>query len=445
MQISVETLTGLERKMTISVPSEKLEEEVRLRLRNLARKVKINGFRPGKVPIHLVESKYAPSVRDEVAREMVQSSLYEALKAEALIPAGSPSITPEQVELNKDFVFSATFEVFPQFSIQELQGAELEIYRSEVVEADIDKMLEKLQDQYRSWTPVSRAVAMGDRVKMDFKGFLKGEAFAGGEAKDYVLTLGSGQMIPGFEEGLVGHQKQEAFKLDVKFPEDYNHKDLAGQDTVFEISISEVEEGTRPALDDEFSKKFNVQGGIEALRADIKANMVRELNKRLSSVNRERIFDALLDKNPIELPKVMVDEEIGHLQHEMYHQISGAEHHESEKIPDFPRELFEERAKRRVQLGLLCNEFIKKHQLKVDKDRVDSAINQLAMSYENPEELRAWYLADKQRLAEIEALVIEEIITEVLLKDATVVEKNMDYEAIMALNKHNPLMRATHE
>jgi len=432
MQVSVETLKGLERKVSISVPTKKIEEEVSLRLKNLARKVKVNGYRPGHVPMTVVVSRYSDSVRQEVARDMVQSTLYEALQEKNLIPAGTPYIEPEQIEQGVDFKYSAVFEVYPEVNVEELKQAEVEIINASVKDADVKKMLEKLREQNKDWKEVSRAVKAGDKVTIDFVGFLDDKEFDGGAAKNHELEIGSGAMIPGFEDGLVGAKKDKEFDLKVTFPKDYNHKDLAGKDAVFKVTVTKIMAGELPTLDDDFAVKFNIkEGGVEALTKDIKQNMERELERRVSSLNRENIFNKLLENNKFDLPLSLIDQEIAHLKHEMYHRVFGHEHNDNEQIPDFPRALFEEQANRRVHLGLLFSEYVKKHKIVADKARVDAMIEKLASAYEAPEELRSWYRGDKERMGEIEALVLEEIVSEKILEDAKVVKKKMDYDAVM--------------
>jgi trigger factor len=432
MQVSVETLKGLERKVTVSVPSEKVEEEVSLRLRNLARKVKIDGFRPGKVPMDVVKSRYSDSVREEVAREMVQSTLYEALQKNELVPAGYPSVEPEQLEAGKDFRYTAVFEVFPIFEIDELNQAPVELIRSEVTDKDVEDMLEKLREQNKEWHEVSHAVKKGDKVVIDFKGFLEDKPFEGGSAEGHELVIGSGAMIPGFEDGIIGAKKDKPFDIKVTFPADYGHKDLAGKEARFNITIQKVMEGKLPALDDAFAEKFNIKkGGIEALSKDIKDNMTRELERRVGMMNREKLFDALMKVNKIDLPLALIDKEIEHLKHDMYHRLFGHEHKENEKIPDFPRELFEEQAMRRVHLGLLFSEYVKKHQITAEKDKVNAMIDKFVSAYESPDELRTWYQSSKEHMAEIEALVMEDLVAEKIAADAKLKHKTMDYDSVM--------------
>lgn len=432
MQVSVETLKGLERKVTVSVPTEKVEEEVSLRLHNLARKVKVDGFRPGKVPFSLVKSRFSHSVREEIAREMVQSTLFEALQKHELVPAGSPFVEPEKLEAGKDFKYTAVFEVFPDITITELNQADVENIHAEVKDSDVSDMLEKLREQNKEWHEVSRAVAKDDKAVIDFEGFLDDKAFEGGSAEGHELVIGSGAMIPGFEEGLIGGKKGKPFDIKVNFPKDYGHKDLAGKEATFKITVQKVMEGKLPELDQAFAEKFNIkEGGIDALRKDIKENMTRELERRVSSMNREKLFDKLMDLNKFDLPVALIDKEIEHLKHDMYHRLFGHEHSDDEKIPDFPRALFEEQAKRRVHLGLLFSEYVKKHELIADKARVDAMIEKFASAYESPDELRAWYQGSKERLAEVEALVMEEVVAEKISEDAKLKRKKMGYEEVM--------------
>ena len=438
MQVSVETLKGLERKVTISVPADKVEEEVSQRLRNLARKAKVDGFRPGKVPMNVVVKRFSDSVRQEVAKDMVQSTLYEALKSNELIPAGSPYIEPEAVEMGKDFKYTAVFEVFPHIEVNELDQAEVEVVNATVKEADVKSMLDKLREQNKDWKEVSRAVAKDDKIVMDFQGFLDGTLFEGGAAEDYELVIGSGSMIPGFEDGLIGGKIGKEFDIKVNFPKDYGHKELAGKEATFKVTVKKVMEGQLPELNDDFAKKFNIaDGGVDALKKDIKQNMERELERRVSSMNREKAFDRLLEKNKFDLPKALIDQEIEHLKHEMYHRVFGHEHSDNEQIPDFPRALFEEQAHRRVHLGLLFSEYVKKHKMDVEPARVEAMIEKFASAYESPDELRAWYKGNKERLAEIEALVMEEMVSEKILEDAKIVKIKMDYDAVMNPKKDN--------
>jgi trigger factor len=432
MAVSVETLSGLERKMTISVPAEKFEEQVALRLKNLTGRVKIDGFRPGKAPFHLVKQRYSESVREEVARDLIQSTLYDGLREQNLIPAGTPNIVPGPLASGQDFSYDAFFEVFPEITIKELENQDIEVWHATVTDADVDALIEKLREQNKVWNSVSRPVAMHDRIVIDFEGFMDNQPMSDAKEYGYEMVVGAGNMIPGFEDGLVGAEIDVPVELHLTFPEQYHEASLAGKPARFVITVREVKAGDLPALDDAFAALFNIQeGGVDALKKDVKQNMERELQRRLSNVNRERIFDLLLNKNTFDVPSALVEQEIGNLKHEMYHRIFGHEHSEHEKIPDFPRVLFEDQAVRRVRLGLLFADYVKKHALEASKERVDEMIEQLATAYDNPEELRQWYHQKPERMAEIESLVMEEIAAEKMIEQCQKVMVEKTYDSVM--------------
>lgn len=432
MAVAIESLSSLKRKMTISVPAEDFTKEFDSRIKKLATKAKIDGFRPGKVPLNVVKQRYAFTVTREVAQELIQTSLYKALQEHDLTPVASPEIEPEQMALGQPFSYHATFEIFPTFEINEITGEPVDLVSAEVTDADVAKMIENLREKNKNWEEVSRAAKKGDKLIIDFEGFVNDVAFEGGKAEDFELVIGSASMIPGFEDALIGLKAEKPSDIEVTFPKDYGHAELAGKPARFHITVKKVMQGVLPEVNDEFAALFNVkEGGVAALKADIKENMTRELTRRVSSLNRETVFDKLLEKNPFEIPEALIEQEIQHLKHEMYHQVFGHEHSDDEKIPDFPRELFAAKAKRRVHLGLLFSEYVKKHNIEVDATRVDAMIEVFASAYEHPEEVRAWYRSNKERLAEIEALVMEEMVADQAVSVATVVPKSQSYDQIM--------------
>lgn len=432
MAVALESLSGLKRKMRISVAAEIFTKEFDSRIKKLATKAKIDGFRPGKVPMNVVKQRYALSVTREVAQELIQSSLYKALNEHNLVPVASPEIEPEEMALGQDFSYHATFEVFPTIEVKELDGDKVDLISSEVSEQDVDKMIENLREKNKNWEEVSRAAKKGDKLIINFEGFVDDVPFEGGKAENFEVIIGSGSMIPGFEDGLVGLKADKSTDLELTFPAEYGHADLAGKAARFHVTAVSVSEGVLPEVNDDFAKIFNVKdGGVEALRADIKENMSRELTRRVSAVNREAIFDKLLEKNAFDIPEALIEQEIQHLKHEMYHQVFGHEHHEDEKIPDFPRALFESKATRRVALGLLFSEYVKIHKIVVDAARVDAMIEIFASAYEHPQEVRNWYRSNKDRMAEIEALVMEELVADQIVLTATVTPKSQSYDEIM--------------
>jgi trigger factor len=432
MQVSIETTNGLGRKLTIQVPAERIDKEITTRLAELAKKVKIDGFRPGKVPQRVVKQRFSSSVKAEVARELVQSTLYEALQEKDLTPAGTPAVDPGVIHDGKDFEYTATFEVFPEINIAELEGVDVERVNAAVSDADVTNMLEKLREQHKEWVEVEVAAKDGDKINIDFDGYVDGEAFEGGKAEGYDLVLGSGSMIPGFESGLVGLKVADEKDLDVTFPADYNQKDLAGKAAVFKIKVNKVLGGKLPEIDDTFIQKFDEKGGtVESFKADVQKNMGRELKRQVIQLNKEKVFDAFLEKNPIELPAALVDREIEHLKKDMLNRVFGGKQADMSKLPALPREMFEVQAKRRVHLGLVFSEYVKVHDIHADKSRVDGWLKEHSEGYEKPEEVLNWYQSSKERMAEVEGAVMEEQVIEKMVEKAKIKDVKLDYDAVM--------------
>jgi len=433
MQVSVETLNGLERKLTVVIPAKEVNEQVSSRLNKVAKTAKIDGFRPGKAPLSVVKQKHLGSIYGEVANELIRSTIYDAMQAEKVQAAGFPEIDPQLIEADKDFTYHAVVEVYPEISIVELDKDKVEIVKSEVKDKDMDLMIEKLLEQHKEWTPVERAVADGDQIIFDFEGFVDGAAFDGGKAENHELVIGEGKMIPGFETGIIGAVIGKEIEIKVTFPKDYGSEELSGKDAIFKINVKEIKEGKKPELSDAFvEEKFNVkEGGVKAFKEDIKANMVRQLEREVSSKNRGSVFDKLAEKNAFDLPKTLVDKEIERMAHELYHRVFGKEHRENEKMPELPREMFEAEAKKRVHLGLLFSEYVEKHKIKVDAQRIDALVDKLAGAYEEPEKLRESYRGNKERMAEIESMVLEEMVAEKLLETAKIIEKTMNYDEVV--------------
>ncbi|MCH9756449.1 MAG: trigger factor [Gammaproteobacteria bacterium] len=433
MAVSVEVLEGLERKINILVPSEKIESEVSSRLKNMAGRTKMDGFRPGKAPMQLVKQRYSDDVRLDVIRDLLQPSLYDALKEQELTPVASPRIDPGPIEANQDFGYAAIFEVFPEFEITPLGESEIELIQAEVTDKDVDATIEKLREQHKEWSEVSRKAKDGDKLMVDFDLF-EGDEPVGeqGVARNFEIILGKGDILPALETALIGAEKDKLGEYTVDFPVDWHDAAFAGKTLTFKLTIHQILEGVLPELDEKLAEKLNVkEGGVEALKKDVKLHMARALERRMNELNREAIFDAFLELNAFDLPLTLVDEEIKHLKHEFYHQVFGHEHSDDEQIPDFPRNLFEDRANRRVHLGLLFAEYVKKEDITAEEERITAMIEKAAEAYDDPEEVRAWYRDDAKRMAEIEALVIEEKAAEKLVENAKVTQKNMDYEAVM--------------
>lgn len=433
MQASIETLDGLERKFTITVPNEEIAEEVMNRLKELVGKVKIPGFRSNKIPFKMIKDRFEKRVWGEVLNDKIQPSFQDALEKHALNLAAPASVDIIEATPGQDLVYTAAFEILPTIDLVELDNPEIEKIQAEVTDDDLSKMLVKLQEQHKEWKEVSRPIVKEDKVFIDFVGKVDGEPFDGGEAKDHEVIIGSGSLIGNFEDSLIGHNVDEALTVPIEFPSDYHHAALAGKSAVFDVVIKKIMEGTLPALDEAFLEKFNMkEEGLEAFKEEIKGNMVRELERKLEGMNREKIFDALMQKNQFQLPKAMIEKEIENLRHEMFHRLFGHEHRDDETIPDFlPRQSFEPNAIRRVHLGLLFEACLKHYKLEADEERVNAKIDKLADSYEKPDEFRAWYRSKKEHLAELQGVVLEEKIAEKISENARFIEKKMSYDEVM--------------
>ena len=424
MQVSVENTSVLERRMTIGVPVERIESEVDKRLQQQARRAKVPGFRPGKVPMSVIRQRYESSARQEVLGDLIQSTFYEAVVQEKLNPAGSPAVEPKVFEKGKDLEYVATFEVFPEFKVADFDGISVERLSAEVSDADLDNMLEVLRKQNTRFEAVERAAENGDQLNIDFVGKIDGEVFAGGSAKGTLLVLGSGRMIPGFEEALVGVAAGEERVISPVFPADYQNLDLAGKTAEFTVTVNSVAGPTLPELDAAFFALFGVkEGTLEDFRAEVRKNMQRELRQAVKSKVKNQVMDGLLSTNPIEVPKSLVTSEIGRLRVQAVQQIGG-----NINSDQLPAELFEEQAKRRVVLGLVVAEVVKQNELKPDDARVRAMIEEMASAYQEPEQVVAWYYKNDQQMNEVRSVVLEEQVVDTVLQKAKVTDKTVSYE-----------------
>ncbi|MDO6469573.1 trigger factor [Neptunomonas phycophila] len=426
MQVSVETTSALERQMTITVPAERIDNDVDKRVQQTARTVRIDGFRPGKVPLKVVKQRYGAGIRQDVVGEVVQKSFFEAVQQEKVMPAGSPKIEFKNDEDGKDFQFVATFEVYPEITLADFSSAEIEKQTSEVTDTDVDTMIDTLRKQQATWTEVERAAEDGDRVKVDFEGFIDGEAFEGGKAEGTDIVLGSNSMIPGFESGIVGKKAGEEFDLNVTFPEDYQAENLKGKDAVFKTKVISVSEPELPELNDEFFSKFGLDvSDLEGFKTEVGANMGRELKNALKAKLKDQVFTQLVDINGIEVPTSLVDSEIDNLRKQAVQQFGGG----AEIDPNMlPKEMFEEQAKRRVTVGLLVQEIIKANDIKADDARVAEAIQEMASTYQEPQQVIDWYNSNEEMLNQVKSLVLEDQVVDHLLESAKVTEVAVAYE-----------------
>lgn len=426
MQASIETVSTLERKMTIAVPAERVETQVEQRLNEAARTVQLKGFRKGKVPVKVVKERYGSSVRQEVLGEVMSQSYYEALGQHKVRPASQPRIEAKKVEAGKDLEFVATFEVYPEVQLGDFSSIAVERKVADITDADIDKMIETLRKQRQTWQETDRAAAEGDQVLIDFTGKLDGQPFEGGSATGTRLVLGSNRMIEGFEAGLVGATKDQEKVLLLNFPANYHNQELAGKAVEFTVQVKKVSAPVLPELTPEFFSSFDVkQGGEAEFRTEVKANMAREMKNAVRNSVKNQVVSELLKLHAVELPKSLVASEINVLRQQTVQQYGGGQRVDENTLP---AELFREQAQRRVSLGLIMNEVIQQHQLKVDPAAVRKLVEEMAESYEQPQEVVKWYYSNKDQLAQIEAMALEEAVIDHILSKAKVTENTCSYE-----------------
>ncbi|MFN2338098.1 MAG: trigger factor [Gammaproteobacteria bacterium] len=422
MQVSVENTSALERRMTVQIPAEQVDSVVKTRLQSMTRTVRLDGFRPGKVPFKVVERKFGPQVRLEALGELISSTYQEAVQQQNLRPAGDPRIEPPQSEGGETLQYVATFEVYPDFEPAAVSAIKVTRPKAEVTDADVDGMLEKLRKQRVSWEPKEDAAALGDRVIIDFEGTIDGESFSGNKASNLPLELGSKTMIDTFEDQLVGAKAGEERSIEVKFPADYSFADVAGKPARFKVKVSQVQAARLPELDDSFADSFGISGGgLEGLRAEVRRNMERELSQTIKNKVKRQVFDALMEQNAIDVPRALVSSEVDAL----------ARQAEQQGLQSGGREAFENEASRRVALGLIIGEIIRRNQLQVDPERVRAEVENLSASYEKPEEVVQYYYSNRDALAGVQSYVMEDIVTDWVLDQAQVTEESATFDSVM--------------
>lgn len=431
MQVSIETTEGLERRLTVGIPAERIDKEVNARMQKAAPNVRIDGFRPGKVPMSVIKQRFGAGIRQEVLGEVMSQTFYEAVQQEELKPAGQPSIEPKTIQEGKDFQYIATFEIYPEVQLASLGDLVVNKAVAEVQESDIDDMVETLCKQGGEWADVEREAQSGDQVVIDYVGTKDGEEFDGGKAEGSTLELGSNSMIPGFEDGLVGVKAGEERTLELSFPEDYHSEELKGAAVVFNVTTSVVKEMKLAEVNEELFERFGVkEGGEENFRKELRNNMERELKNAVKGDVKNQVLEALLDVNDIQVPKALVTGEIGTLRQQSLQQFgAAAEQFDASMLPD---ELFTEQAERRVKLGLLMGEVIRDKELQPEADKVRAMIEEMASVYEDPEEVVNHYYANEQQLASVEGAVLEDQVIDVLLAEAAINEENCSYKDAVA-------------
>ncbi len=427
MQVSVESTGALERRMEVSVPRERVEQAIDERLQRVGRSAKLKGFRPGKAPLKVIRQQFGAQVRQEVLSDLMQSSFAEAVSSQKLSPAAGPRIEPISTGAGEDLKYRAVFEVFPEVELKSVDGLKIERPVAEVTESDVDAMVQNLREQRPRFNAVDRPSAEGDRVTMDFNGQLDGKGFEGSKGEGVAVLLGGGRMLADFERGVTGASAGDSLKIDVRYPDDYHNKSLAGQTAAFDVQVKKVEEKVLPELDDEFCSEYGVlEGGMEQLRAEVRENMGRELTTNIRTRLKQQLLDRLLEGNPVEVPRGLVDAQVREMQIDAARRIGARD---ASQVP--PPETFQEPARRRVALGILISELIKDRGIELDRARVEERLAELAADYPDPEPVLKAYRENAEAMRQVESLVLEEQVIDYLLERAETKDRPMSFKDLM--------------
>jgi trigger factor len=428
MQVTVENVSELGRRMTVTVEDANIEKAVQERLKSIRPNVKMAGFRPGKVPMNMVARTHGPAARRDVIDSLVQESMREAFTQEGINPAGPPHIDSMDEEGEK-FIYTLNYEVFPEVAAIKLDDITLEKTVAEVTDEDVDKMIETLREQRMSWDPLKRGAKEGDGVTIDFVGTIDGEEFQGGKGKDVLIELGEGRMLPEFEEQLIGKKADQEVEVTLTFPEDYRAEQLQGKTAKFDVTVKQVAKKKLPKLDKEFAAMCGVEEGIAALKKEVRANMERELTSALKTLNKRRAMDMLAEKNELALPEAPVEREAQYLAEQAKNNLRN-QGVNVEGIP-FDLENFKPNAENRVKLSLLIGKIISDNEIKPDEDRVKQSIDNIAASYEDPEEVVNYYMNNQERLSEIQMTVVEDMVVEWIFDHVKVEESTSTFSDVV--------------
>jgi trigger factor len=427
MQVSVESISKLERRMKVQVPAERVTKEIAARLKQLSRTARLNGFRPGKAPLNVIRRQFGVQVHREVIGELLQSSFAEAVTEKQLTPAGNPRIEPQSTDEGQDLRYVATFEIFPEVVLQPMASLEFERVTAEVTDSDIDAMVLRLRKQQMKYSTVERGGKTGDKVTIDFSGTIDGVEFAGGKGENVAIVLGEGRMLPEFEQGLIGVAAGGERGIDVHFPGDYRAAELAGRQAIFQVRVKSVEEPTLPELDEDFCQSFGVtEGGVEKLREDVAANMRRELDQNLRNRNKTAVMEKLYRTNPIDVPNALLESTIRDMQIEAMRR-SGTK--DVSQAP--PREPLVEPARRRVALGLIFNDVIRREKLVPDPQRSNARLDEMVGAYGDAVALKRAYQQNPDAMRQVESLALEDQVVDWVLAHAKVRETVSTFKELM--------------
>ena len=428
MEVSVETLSGLERKLTIQFAADAVDSTFDERVQEMARTMKINGFRHGKVPAREIKRRHGKALYQEVLDDAMRKNYFEALTQEKISPAGMPEFALNDETTGDLLEFTAVLEVYPEIDVQPFDGIKVNKLTAEINEADIDKVIETIREQHKEWIDVSRPAAEGDQLVIDFAGTVEGEAFEGGNAEGSTLELGSNSMIEGFEKGLEGTEAGDKKVLDLVFPEKYQNEELSGKAVQFAVTVSSVTEKKLPEVDDAFVKTLGVEGGVESFRGEVEKNMIHEKTQAEKKQVKDQVLEGLLDLNTVDLPKATVQSEVQRLQQQMFQQFGGEGQQFDPSM--LPADIFVEQAEKTAAIGLIVAEIVKKDELKADPAEVRTMIEEIAARYGQPEDVVNWYYGNQEKLTEIESIVLEDTVITHILDKADVTESSVSYEEL---------------
>ena len=431
MNVSIETLEGLERKMLVVIPASRVEEKVNEKLAEAAKTARINGFRPGKVPKREIKRRYGKSIREEVSSEIIQSSFSEAVEREDVNPAGMPKIEDVKMLEDQNLEYSAIFEVFPEVKLSSFDSIAVEKLEAEIREEDLDEMVEKVREQRMEYETAEKSAEDKDKVNIDFEGSIDGEVFEGGKAQGADLILGSGQMIPGFEGGIVGMKQGEEKDVKVTFPEKYQKAELAGKEAIFKIKVNSVSGPKLPELDAPFFESFGLKGSndLDTFRKELKGNMQKELDNAIKLKVKEQVMDGLLAIHDLSVPKALVTEEAARMRSQMVQQYGGGMKIEPDMLPP---EMFSEQAEKRVKSSLVLGAVVEKYKLVVDEEKTTELIDKIAEDYDDPDQVKNYYRSNEKELSQVKHVALEDMVVDLVLESAEVTIKDVSYSEAVA-------------